>query len=153
MISDFLEVNGEHIPKSEALSLIRMFCNDAKKIAGEFHGMNRSVKFRKNWPNEYLFADANWKAFIEAARTIYANRLGDPKTSVSEARRMHLAIVLWTMAEQGAEKDGRLQLAPNTQQFEGDPFENRKIVDEFGGHSNTFKDLLLASTAPGQRFH
>src|SRR5882672_1170286 len=103
MTGDYLIVNGERIPKSEALSLIRMFYNDAKQIAGVFHGMNRSEKFRRNWPNEYLFAEANWKTFVEAARQLYAQRLGDPKTAPADARKMHLALVLQAMAEQGAE--------------------------------------------------
>lgn len=146
-----IEINGEQISASEAGSLVRMLCNDAKQIAGVFHGMNRSAKFRKNWPNEYVFADTNWKSFIAAARQMYAERLADPKTQPVDARRMHLAMVIQTMAEQGAEKDTRLQLAPNTQQFDGDPFENRKIVDKFGAQSNTFKELLMSSSA--QRFH
>ncbi len=128
-----------------------MLCNDAKQIAGVFHGMNRSAKFRRNWPNEYVFADANWKNFMESARAMYAERLGDPKTPPSDARKMHLALVLQTMAEQGVEKDNRLQLAPNTQQFEGDPFENRKIVEQWGKQSNTFKELLMSSSTA--RYH
>ncbi len=132
---------------SQAIELIRMLCHDAKEIAGEFHNMNRSAKFRRNWPSEYLFADANWKNFLEAARAMYAERLGDPKTPPNEARKMHLALVLQTMAEQGAEQSPRLQIAPNTQQFVGDPYENRKIVDQFGKQSNTFADLLMSSTA------
>jgi hypothetical protein len=150
VIGDFIEVNGEHIPKSEALSLVRMFYNDAKQIAGVFHGMNRSDKFRANWPDEYVFADANWRNFLEACRAMYAERLGDPKTPPADARKMHLAIVLHTMVEQEAsEKYGGLQIAPNTQQFDGDRFENRKIVENFGKQSNTFKELLLGST----RYH
>jgi hypothetical protein len=148
-MTGFLEVNGERIEKSEALDLIRMLCEDAKEIAGEFYGMNRSAKFRANWPSEYVFADCQWKNFVEAARAMYAARLGDPLTSPYDARRMHLAIVLHTMAEQGAQKHEGLQIAPNTQQFEGDKFENKKIADSFGKQSDTFKDLLLGST----RFH
>lgn len=144
-----ITINGEQISASEAAGLVRMLCNDAKQIAGVFHGMNRSDKFRRNWPNEYVFADTNWKTFVEAARAMYAERLKDPKTPPADARKMHLALVLQTMAEQGAEKDPRLQLAPNTQQFEGDPFENRKIIEDFGKQSNTFKELLMSST----RFH
>jgi hypothetical protein len=151
MTGDFLVVNGEQIPKSEALGLIRMLCNDAKQIAGEFHNMNRSEKFRRNWPSEYVFADSEWKNFVEAARAMYAERLGDAKTPPAEARKMHLAIVLYTMAEQGAEKSGGLQIMPDSQQFWGDPYENRKIVDQFGKQSNTFKELLLSGTTA--RYH
>lgn len=142
-----IEINGEQISASEAASLVRMLCNDAKEIAGVFHGMNRSPKFRANWPNEYVFADCNWKTFVEAARAMYAARLADKATSETDKRRIHLAMVLQTMAEQGAEKDTRLQLSPNTQQFHGDAFENRKITDKFGKQSGTFLDLMN-SAAP-----
>lgn len=148
-MSGHIVVNGEVLTVGEAQSLIRMICNDAKQIAGEFHNMERSAKFRANWPNEYVFADTQWKNFIEAARAMYAARLGNPKTTAADARKMHLAIVLYTMAEQGAEKDSRLQIAPNTQQFDGDPFENRKIVEDYGKQSNSFAELAL----PEKRFH
>lgn len=140
-------INGEQITASEAASLVRMLCNDAKQIAGTFHGMNRSAKFRRNWPNEYVFADTQWKNYVASVRAMYAERLGDPKTPPADARKMHLAMVLQTMAEQGAEKDTRLQLARNSQQFVGDKFENNKIVDKFGKQSNTFKELLLSSSS------
>ena len=152
-MTDIIEINGEKIPKSEAMGLVRMLCEDAKQTAGVFHGMNRSAKFRANWPNEYLFADANWKTFVEATRQMYAQRLGDPKTPPDDARKMHLALVLQAMCSQGAETDNRLQLAPNTQQFVGDPWENKKIADKFGKQSNTFLDLLKGSAAPVTRYH
>ncbi len=144
-----IEINGEQISATEAASLVRMLCHDAEEMAGQFHNMNRSAKFRANWPDEYLFAKAEWKNFVEAVRLMYAKRLGDPTTSPAEARRMHLAMVLQTMAEQGAEKDPRIQLSPGTQQFEGDRFENKKIIEQFGKQSATFKDLLLGSA----RYH
>jgi hypothetical protein len=148
-MNDFLVVNGERIEKSEAADLIRMICDDAKQIAGEFHQMERSSKFRANWPDEYVFANCEWKNFVEAARAIYAERLGDPLTSPYDARRMHLAIVLYTMCEQGAQKHGGLQMTPNTQQFEGDRRENRKIAEDFGKHSNTFAELMSSAA----RYH
>lgn len=144
-----IEINGEEIGKTEALDLIRMLCNDAKQVAGTFHGMNRSRKFRRNWPNEYVFADANWKTFMEATRKMYAERLADPKTKPEDARKIHLALVLETMIGHDVEKDNRLQLAPNTQQYVGDAFENRKIADQFGNQSNTFKELLMGTSAVG----
>lgn len=144
-----IEINGEQITAKEAADLIRMLCNDAKQVAGTFHGMNRSTKFRRNWPNEYVFADANWKTFMEATRKMYAQRLVDPLTPPGDARKMHLAMVLETMIGRDAERDNRLQLAPNTQQFVGDPFENKRIVDKFGAQSNTFKEILLGSSSIG----
>lgn len=141
------EINGEYISASEATDIIKMFYNDAKQIAGEFHNMNRSKKFRKNWPNEYLFAESEWKTFIAATRQLYVNRLGDPKTLPSDAKRIFHALYLERIASQGQEQDTRLQLAPNTQQFEGDKYENRKIADQFGMQSNSFAELALGTTA------
>lgn len=139
-------INGEQLTRTEAASLVRMLLNDAKQIAGEFHGMNRSEKFRINWPDEYKFADANWKSFVSAARQMYADRLADPLTTPADARRMHLALVLQHMMAQGEETDNRLQLAPNTQQFEGDKAENTKIKEKFGTVPN-LRAALMNSTA------
>lgn len=141
-----IEINGEKVSASEAKSLLRMLYNDARQIAGEFHGMNRSEKFRVNWPDEYRFADANWKTFVDACRQLYAERLTDPKTPPAIARKMHLALVLQAMMAQGEEADTRLQLAPGTQQFEGDRHENRKIAERFGQTPN-LRAALMNSVA------
>ncbi len=140
-----IEINGEFISVDEAKKLIRMLYNDAKQIAGVFHGQNRSVKFRINWPDEYKFADANWKTFVVPCRQMYAERLADPKTPPKEARMMHLALVLEHKIARGLEKDTRLQLSPGTQQFEGDKSENLKIIEKFGKRPNLRAALMNAS--------
>ena len=140
-----IHVNGEEIAELEAKSVLRMLYKDAKEIAGEFHNMNRSAKFRVNWPDQYKFANSEWRNFIEAARAMYAERLGDPKTPPEDARRMHLALVIDAMAGKNRPKDNRLQIAPNTQQFVGDPYENRKIAEKFGKNQNLRAALLNAT--------
>ena len=137
-----IEINGEQLTNDECMALIRMLCEDAKRIAGEYHGMKRSAKFRVNWPDEYKFANANWKTFVVAARAMYAERLADPKTPEADKRKMMLALILQQKMAQGQETDNRLQLAPNTQQFEGDPFENKKIVEKFGTKPNMRAHLM-----------
>lgn len=151
MTGDFLLVNGEQIPKSEALELICMLMNEAKQIAGVFHGMpDRSAKFRANWPNEYVFADCEWRNFMQAARAMYAQELGDPHRPEYDKKRMFLAICLWDQVAAAApEQYTGNQMVPNTQAFHGDKFDNKKIVEKFGKHSDTFKDLLMGST----RYH
>jgi hypothetical protein len=131
-----VEINGEYIPVDECRRIIKALYNDAKQIAGVFHNMERSAKFRLNWPNEDDFADSEWRNFVEAARSMYAERLNDPKTPPKEARQMMIAVILEARMARGAETDNRLQLAPNTQQFEGDKAENRKIMDTFGPRPN-----------------
>src|SRR6185437_12075620 len=109
-----------------------MIQKDAHEMAGVFHGMNRSQKFRINWPDEDTFATANWKSFVAAVRQMYSERLGNPGTPQEDARRMYLALLLeraWGAGQlaMGIEPDMQLQLSPGTQQFEGDPQENRKV--------------------------
>lgn len=135
-MTKLLTIGGEQITTKEAADLVRMLCNDAKQVAGEFHGMERSEKFRINWPNENDFADAEWKNFVEPVRMMYAARLGDPKTPPAEARKMHLALVLQAQMGDGQEADTRLQIAPGTQQFEGDRRENRLTLERFGRTPN-----------------
>ena len=139
-------VNGEQLHTSECAELLRMLYKDAEQIAGEFHGMNRSLKFRVNWPDVDVFVKANWKSFVAPTRAMYAERLGDPKTPAGDARKMHLALVLEKEIARGQETDNRLQIAPGTQQFEGDKFENRNIVDKFGLRPN-FRAQLAAGAA------
>lgn len=141
-----IEINGEQITNEEAMGLIRMLYHDAKQLAGQFYDADRSVKFRTNWPDQYKFANSEWKSFIEATRTAYALQLGDPKTKPEDARRMHLALVLEAKIGEGKEKDNRLQLFPNTQQFVGDKHENKKILEKFGAVPN-YRAALLNSTA------
>lgn len=141
------DINGEIVGTKEAGDLIKMLYNDAKQFAGVFHGMQRSRKFRKNWPNEYLFAESEWKTFVVATRQMYLERIADPKTLPSDAKKMFQALYLERLASQNQEADQRLQLTPNTQQFEGDPYENKKIVDKFGAQSNTFHELAMGTTA------
>lgn len=142
-------INGEFVSSEEASELIRMLYNDARQVAGVFHGMNRSKKFRKNWPNEYVFAESEWKTFIAATRQMYVDRLKDPLTLPYDAQRMFKALYLERLASQDQETDNRLQLAPNTQQFVGDPHENKKISEKFGDQSNSFAKLALGSSAIG----
>lgn len=141
-----INVGGELLDRDDALEYLRVFYQDAEQIAGEFHGMNRSEKFRINWPDEKIFVKANWRTFLEAARQMYAAALGDPKTPPGQARQMHLAIVLHDMIGHGKEADMRLQLAPGTQQFEGDKRENLLTVDKFGRTPN-FRAQLAAGAA------
>jgi hypothetical protein len=149
VIGDYMLVNGEQIPKAKAMELIRMLCNDAKQLAGQFHGWNRSDKFRANWPNEYVFADANWRHFMEAARAYYAHLLGEKNVPENDKHRMFLAIALYDQVAKVSPDFEGIQLAPGSQQFEGDRYENKRITENYGKHSNTFRELLMGST----RYH
>ena len=137
-----IEINGEQVTVDEARALLRMLYNDARQIAGEFHNMNRSAKFRVNWPDEQKFASANWKSFVQPVRQLYAQKLGDPRTSEADKKRIHQVLVLEHKIAEGAERDNRLQLAPGSQQFEGDKAENKAVVEKFGARPNLRAALL-----------
>ena len=152
-----INVNGEKIGRDEYFKIMEMLYHDAREIAGVFHGENRSEKFRLNWPDEDIFVEANWRTFVQAARAMYAERLADPKTPPEDAKKMHLAIVLQQMAEvglrqQGIEADTRLQIAPGTQTFAGDPYDNRKIMEQFGRTRN-LRAHLMSEAAKMARLH
>lgn len=126
------------VTPKEAKSCVRMMIHDAREFAGQFHGQDRSEKFRANWPDEYKFARANWKSFIEAVIQTYAILMGQPGVREEDKHRMYVARLMWEYLAKShlREADNRQQLFPNTQQFVGDPFENRKIKEQFGVHRN-----------------
>jgi hypothetical protein len=135
-MSPGIEINGETLTTKEAMDLLLMFYKDAEELAGQFYDQDRSAKFRVNWPSQDDFVKTERLAFVEAVRTAYALQLGDPKTDPADARRMHLAIILQERIGEGEEKNNRLQLFPNTQQFAGDRYDNRKIIEKFGLRPN-----------------
>jgi hypothetical protein len=148
-LGDYMEVNGEKIARSEVMELVRSFLNQAKNRAGEFYEQDRSEKFRANWPNIDVYVNVNWGRYIDAARTDYAKLIGDDKTPEYDKRRAFLALCLYDQIMKAPEKDGGLQIMPNTQQFVGDKHENYKIKEQYGRHSNTFNELLM----PRSRFN
>ena len=141
-----VDINGEAVPVREAAKLIKMLCDDAREFAGQFHNMNRSIKFRTNWPDEDVFAASEWKSFVAAVRDMYTARLSDPSTSPEDKDKIFKALILERMVASEQETDNRLQLRPNTQQFVGDPWENRKIVENYGTAPN-FRAQLRAGAA------
>ncbi len=149
---EIIIINGEQIEKAEAMELLRGLYHEAEEAAGEFHGNNRSEKFRENWPDEYTYARANWKSYVVEARKRYAQKLADPRTPPADARKMHMALVLEQELGLNKEKDNRVQIQRNTQQFSGDHFENKKIHDKFGKHQNSLRELFLNTVSPSKRF-
>jgi hypothetical protein len=157
MTKQKIRVGEEVISVPSAMGLVKMIQKDAHEMAGVFHGMQRSDKFRANWPNEDQFAATNWKSFVAAVRQIYSERLGNPKTPSDDARKMYLALLLeraWSEGQLalGMTPDMQLQLSPGTQQFEGDAGENKKIAERFGGRPN-LRALLKAGAAKMGTIH
>ena len=147
-------IGDEVISVRSAMGLVKMIQKDAAEMAGVFHGMNRSAKFRANWPDENDFAATNWKSFVASVRQIYSERLGNPKTPRDEAQKMYLALLLeraWAAGQVavGMAPDMQLQISPGTQQFEGDRRENTKIAERFGDRPNLRAKLKAGAAKMG----
>lgn len=143
-------VGNEDISTEEAISLVRMLVDDARQFAGVFHGENRSPKFRADWPNEYVFAESEWRHFVEAVLLLYAQALNDPYRSEYDKRRIYLATLLWQeVSAEASEHYAGEQMLPGTEKFEGSKSENIRITGMFGRHAMTFAELAL----PSKRFH
>ena len=134
-------VNGEVIPNGEAMRLVQRLYDDAKEMAGMFHNMNRSVKFRKNWPSEKRFANSEWRGFVEGARLMYTEMLAQSNKSDIEKMALFKALIVEKdvcdlLKAQGHEEDTRLQITKGTEQFEGSKDTNKKVVEDFGVNQN-----------------
>ena len=129
-------INGEKISGREQRELLAMLRHDAEQVAGEFYDLERSEKFRLNWPNQDEFVQSEWKNFVAAVRLMYTERLGDDLTTEADKQKMFKAIVMQNIMAQNQEADTRLQIMPNTQSFVGDKTENRKTIERFGKTPN-----------------
>jgi hypothetical protein len=144
-------VGGVESTHYEVMDCVRMLCNRAKDIAGEAHGKDRSEKFRANWPDENNYAIASWKNCVQQVINEYAAKMDASRLDVSDydKRRMFIAVLMWQQTAEGKEKDNRLQFMRDSQQFEGDKHENKKIADKFGKQSNSFIELAMGTSAIG----
>lgn len=157
MRAENLIIGGEIISAKGAMALMAMMEHDAKEFAGVFYEQNRTPKFRVNWPVQDVYVAAEWRTFIAAVRAMYSERMGSPKTPPDLAKRLYLAILVERafakgMEALGAESDTRLQIAPGTAAFDGDKYDNRKIVENFGVAPN-LRAKLRASAAMLQTIH
>ncbi len=151
-------VDGEILQDDEVRKLIKFVNDVAYEMAGQFHGLKRSKRFRKTWPSEYRFAEENWKNFIEGARAMLADTLnkyqsGIVKGSPEEADKIHKALIVQAMMSEAKNAEtAPIQLAPGSQGYDGDKTENR-ITDESFGVGNTADHLKSRMLRTAKRFH
>lgn len=149
-------VDGEKLTRSEVRRLLDMVRKDAQEYAGQFYDQCRSAKFRSAWAEvglrsgrdpQMCFVDAQWTHFVEHVRSLYAEMLTSPKISEPDKYRMHQALIVQAML--GAQSQQvPIQLAPGTQQFEGEKYENRKISEIHGAHAEpSLMAKLMSSVA------
>ena len=136
MKADYIIVNGVRLTVKEASKRIKIIYDLAKEIAGEFYDMNRSGKFRINWPDQDEFAKSEWKSFVESARILLTQQLAKQEVPTSEKDKIAQALIIETEIAQGMERDARLQILKGSQQFLGDKYENKSILEKFGKAPN-----------------
>ncbi len=123
-----------------------MIIRDAKELAGQFHDMQRSKKFRRLWPRWQDYVEEKWPHFVDAVRRTYSELLGKAHVKQEDKDLMYEALLTEAPGSIDPRADTTLQIAPNTQQFIGDKHENQTISDVFGDHGS-FKNALKSRTA------
>lgn len=129
-----------------------MIVKDAKELAGQFFEKNRTVKFRATWRSDRQFVDACWPRFVQAVRAAYADLLKQDRVNQNDKDAMFRALIA-DVAEgsQSPHATEPLQLAPNTQAFEGDKGEHRHTIENFGREPDRrvtmTRDYLKRTTA------
>ncbi len=154
-------VDGQRLSKREVRALLDMVRKDAEEIAGRFYDQCRSKKFRLAWTEvglragrdpQLCFAEAQWKHFVDHVRTVYVEMMSMPHVSEADKYRMHQANIVQAIF--GLESQAvPVQLAPNTQQFEGEKYENKQIAQNFGEYAEPSLMRNLLSTTAGATRH
>lgn len=136
-----LLVDGDLLQDDEILTILHMIDHDCKEFAGAFFEEDRSKKFRRTWHQvgklsrkspQDCFVDHAWKHFVVHVRAWYADRLADPHTLPSEKDRLHKALIIEYMRGTSQKAESVIQMAPGTQQFDGDKIENKHISETYG---------------------
>lgn len=127
-----------------------MIEKQAREFAGVFYDRDRSTLFRLTWPKQDEYVDAKWPHFVEPARQVMAQMLGDPAVPEAEKAKMHEALIADRFASVMASPAAKdvVQLAPDTSQYHGDRFENRETAKNFGNGGELHRRLLTT----GARF-
>lgn len=147
-------VDGENLSDFEVHKLIAMVRKDAEEYAGQFYDQCRSKKFRRAWAEvglragrdpQMVFVEQQWTHFVEHVRSLYAQMLTSPKVAEEDKAKIHKALIVQAVLGQQSQH-APVQMAPGTQQFEGEKYENRQISAQFGEYA---EPALLAKLMSG----
>lgn len=127
----------------------KMIADMARNFAGVFHDKDRSARFRMTWPNQDEYVDAKWPHFVDPARQVMAQMLGDPAVPEAEKAKMHEALIADRFASVMASPAAKdvIQLAPDTSQYRGDRFENRETAKTLADKDGDFQRRLMDTAA------
>ena len=108
------------------------------------------VGLRAGRDPQMCFVDQQWGHFVEHVRMLYAEMLTNPKVSEPDKYRIHQALIVQAMLSE-VSQNTPIQMAPGTQQFEGEKYENKHIAAAFGDYAEpALVNKLLSTTAVKQ---
>lgn len=157
-------VDGERLSMHEVKRLIALFDRECKEAAAEFYDRcrkglfgdaGRSEKFRAFWseiglrcgrdPQECYVA-SHYTNFAEDVRRALAGLLARADVADRDKQDIHRALIIQQMM--GAQSQHvPTQVSRDSQQFAGDPFENREMAKTYGSHPEPSLVSKLMSTA------
>lgn len=119
----------------------------AKENAGVFYDQDRSALFRQTWPDQDVYVQAKWPHFVASVREGWSGALGDPSTPQAVKDYFYDALVADRVQEAASSpaQNDVVQLAPGTNQFHGDKFENRETAKNFGNGGWLHRKLMTTA--------
>lgn len=119
--------------------------HEAKEFAGVFYDQDRSALFRSMWPSQDEYVKFKWPHFVVAVRDVWATMLGRDDVPEAHKKYIYEALIGDAAGARSHQASDVVQLAPNTQQFEGDPFENRETAKNIANGGSTHKHLMITA--------
>lgn len=119
--------------------------HEAKEFAGTFYDQDRSALFRSMWPSQDEYVSHKWPHFVAAVKQVWSTMLGDPSVPQSIKDYCYDAIVADSRGASSPNALDVVQLAPGTQQFHGDPFENRQTAKTVANGDDGHKRLMTTA--------
>lgn len=116
--------------------------HEAKEFAGCFYEKKRSGLFRDMWPSQDEYVKHKWPHFVEAVREVWSAMLGRNDVPESHKQYIYEALIADAKESNSPNASTVIQIAPGTQQFEGDPFENRQTAKNIANGSSTHEYLM-----------
>lgn len=126
----------------------KMIVHNAKEFAGVFYDNSRSSKFRATWPDQMDYVNRNWERFVVHVRKTFAEMLTRNDVPQRVKDEIYEAMITDAPGAHSMRADEPLQVAPNTQGFEGDKKENRLTDDVYGKTpSDLVRNTLMTTTS------
>lgn len=124
--------------------------HEAKEFAGTFYDQDRSAMFRSLWPSQDEYVNHKWPHFVSAVKQVWSTMLGRPDVPQNIKDYLYEAIVADAAGAGSQNALDVVQLAPGTQQFTGDGYENRQTAKNVANGDDGHKRLM--TTAAKYRF-